>query len=226
MARSVPECISPRFDARIAACTAAAPSNRQFRLGLLGGTFDPVHIGHLILAQTAYEQFALDGVLFVPTGRPVRKLDTLSTDAEARYAMIQRAIAGDERFDVSRIEIDRPGATYTIDTLRAMCALYGGGAQVFLIAGADAMVDLKTWKDADEIASSVIVLGAHRAGTKREAFTRGLEDGSFDIRLLAMPQLPVSSQEIRERVRGGRSVRYLVVDDVRAYIEDHHLYQQ
>jgi nicotinate-nucleotide adenylyltransferase len=225
MARSVPECISPRFDARIAACAAAALPDRQFRLGLLGGTFDPVHIGHLILAQTAYEQFSLDGVVFMPTGLPVRKLGTLGTDAETRYAMIQRAIAGDERFDVSRIEIDRPGATYTIDTLRAMRAVYGCGAQVFLIAGADTMVDLKTWKDADEIAESVIVLGAYRVGTDTREFARGLENGSFDIRLLDMPQLPVSSQEIRERIRDGRSVRYLVVDDVRAYIEDKRLYR-
>ncbi|MDR0350314.1 MAG: nicotinate-nucleotide adenylyltransferase [Coriobacteriales bacterium] len=211
--------ISSRFDALIdAACT-------PFRLGLFGGTFDPVHIGHLHIAECAREQFALDGVLFIPTGQPVRKIATGFSGSEDRYAMLRAAVAGNACFDVSRIEIDRIGATYTIDTLRVIHERYGDKAQLFFITGADATADISTWKNAEEIAALTTILSAKRAIPRDAELTLLHNENSFDIRPIASCLLDVSSQGLRERVGQGHSIRYLVPDAVYAYIREQGLYQ-
>jgi nicotinate-nucleotide adenylyltransferase len=229
--------ISARFDALIDMVDAVAAARearearanseavRPFRLGLLGGTFDPVHVGHLHIAECAREQFALDGVLFVPTGQPVRKLAAGFSVSEDRYAMLKAAIADNAYFDVSRIEIDRGGTTYTIDTLRAIHERYGKRAKLFFIVGSDAADDIDTWKDAEEIATLVTVLSAKRVISKDAEPTLLHNGNRFDIRPITSCLLDVSSRRLRERVGQGCSIRYLVPDATYAYIREQGLYQ-
>jgi nicotinate-nucleotide adenylyltransferase len=227
--------ISSRFDALIDAAgtpgtvstaDAAGTADAQpFRLGLFGGTFDPVHLGHLHIAECAREQFALDGVLFIPTGQPVRKLGAGFSAADDRHAMLKAAVAGNACFDVSRIEIERAGATYTIDTLRAIKERYGEKAALFFIVGFDAAFDMSTWKDAAEIAGLVTVLSAKRA-LPQDTEPSLLDNGSrFDIRLIDSCIIGVSSRELREWVKTGRSIHYLVPDATYSYIREQRLYR-
>ena len=232
--------ISPRFDARI----AAANPEKPFRLGILGGTFDPVHNGHMALAQAAYAAFGLDGVLFIPTGLPVRKMTTCYASALERYAMLDAALAGIEYFDISRIEIDREGPTYTIDTLLALDAAYGKRAELFFIGGGDIVDDLQTWKNAAEIAKLVTVICARRGGYLPEVSSDSLSaaanlpdtdvddtaiDGfeaiAFRVYFFEMPRHTVSSTEIRTRVKLGLSVEELMPDAARRYMRKRHLYE-
>lgn len=216
--------ISARFDARIAAVPAGG---KPFRLGLFGGTFDPVHIGHLSVAERALEQFELDGVLFIPTGRPVRKMLSLFSAGENRCSMLERAIAGNPRFDLSRIEVNREGVTYTIDTLRELKQRYGDKAQLFFITGADSTTDLPTWKDAEEIAQLTEVLSAPRTILTADTPTMPHNgDSMFVVHAIQAPLIDVASSELREWAAQGRSLRYLVPDSVCDYIEQQGLYRR
>jgi nicotinate-nucleotide adenylyltransferase len=211
--------ISSRFDALIDS------AEQPFRLGLFGGTFDPVHIGHLHIAERAREQFELDGVLFIPTGQPVRKLDSGFSAAADRLAMLRAAIAGNAHFDASRVEIERAGTTYTIDTLCAVKDRYGEKATLFFIVGSDAAEDMVTWKDADRIAGLVTVLSAKRA-ISHDVEPSLLHNGScFDIRPIDSRLIDVSSRELRELVKRGHSIQYLVPDVTYAYIREQGLYR-
>jgi nicotinate-nucleotide adenylyltransferase len=223
--------ISTRFDALVDTIGVATTTRgddgatQPFRLGLFGGTFDPVHIGHLHVAECAREQFALDGVLFIPTGQPVRKLAAGFSASEDRYAMLRAAVAGNAHFDVSRIEIDRTGTTYTIDTLRTIHERYGDRAELFFIVGSDAAADIDTWKDAGEIATLATVLSAKRVISQDVEPTLLHNGNCFDIRPIASRLLDISSQGLRERVGQGCSIRYLVPDATYAYIREQRLYQ-
>ncbi|MDR3308283.1 MAG: nicotinate-nucleotide adenylyltransferase [Coriobacteriales bacterium] len=214
--------ISPRFDALIDARSTTQP----FKLGLLGGTFDPVHYGHLLLAEQACEQFVLDGVLFVPAGQPVRKLGTGFADAAHRYHMLVASTQDNPLFDVSRVELDRPGVTYTVDTLRTLAQQYGGKAALFFITGADATADMATWKAPQEIARLATILSANRVcGGGVQLDTRGEgPDVQPDTRTFTIPTLALSSQDIRFRLAAGCSVRYLVPEPARLYLKEHSLY--
>jgi nicotinate-nucleotide adenylyltransferase len=223
--------ISARFDALIDLIGVAATTRgddgatQPFRLGLFGGTFDPVHIGHLHIAECAREQFELDGVLFIPTGQPVRKLAAGFSASEDRYAMLRAAVADNAHFDVSRIEIDRTGTTYTIDTLHAIHERHGDRAELYFIVGSDAAADIGTWKNAGEIATLVTILSAKRV-ISQDAEPTLLHNGNcFDIRPIASRLLDISSQGLRERVGQGCSIRYLVPDTTCAYIREQGLYQ-
>jgi nicotinate-nucleotide adenylyltransferase len=219
---SVPSVISPRFDAIIDAATAP---DEAFRLGLFGGTFDPIHVAHLHIAECARQQFALDGVLFIPTGQPVRKLKTGFSAAVDRHTMLRAAVAGNTHFDVSRIEIERTGVTYTIDTLNSIRERHGERVRLFLIVGSDAAADINTWKRAEEIADLVTVLSAKRAIPK-DSESSLLHNGSrFDIRYIDSRIIDISSRELREWVRQGRSIQYLVPCATCSYISEHRLYQ-
>jgi nicotinate-nucleotide adenylyltransferase len=234
--------ISPRFDALIDAVGAvgavgapgtagtadtagATTGTKPFRLGLFGGTFDPVHVGHLHIAECAREQFSLDGVLFIPTGQPVRKLGAGFSAADDRHAMLKAAVAGNACFDVSRIEIERAGVTYTIDTLRAIKERYGEKAVLFFIAGFDAVFDMSTWKNADEIGGLVTVLSAKRAISHDIEPSLLHNGGCFDIHLIDSCFIDVSSHELREWVRKDRSIQYLVPDATYSYIRKQRLYR-
>jgi nicotinate-nucleotide adenylyltransferase len=190
------------------------------KIGILGGTFDPVHNAHLDLAQAALDQYGLDVVLFVPTGMPVRKLGKTQAGAQDRLSMLRAACENKEGFEVSSMEVDRPGVTYTIDTLRELKALYRNESRLYLILGEDTATDLATWKDARELAALAGVLYAKRPGGSRES---RLPEG-FTCSELLMEVCDISSSGVRELLQKGSDVSNFVPTRVSDYIEEHGLY--
>lgn len=190
------------------------------RLGVMGGTFDPVHHGHLVAASEVAASHHLDEVLFVPTGQPWQKHDDPVTPAEHRYLMTVIATAANPRFTVSRVDIDRPGPTYTIDTLRDLRGQRGQDADLYFITGADALAQILTWKAAEELFSLARFIGVTRPGHKLS--TRGLP--ADRVSLLEVPAMAISSSDIRRRAGRGEPVWYLVPDGVVQYIAKHRLY--
>jgi nicotinate-nucleotide adenylyltransferase len=190
------------------------------RVGIMGGTFDPIHHGHLVAASEVADRFGLDEVVFVPTGQPWQKLGERVSSAEDRYLMTVIATASNPRFAVSRVDIDRPGPTYTVDTLRDMKKVYGDGAQLFFITGADALQRILSWKDAD-----VCFELAHFIGVTRPGFLLSDEHLPADtVSLIEVPAMAISSTACRQRVADGHPVWYLVPDGVVQYIAKRHLY--
>ena len=187
----------------------------------MGGTFDPVHHGHLSAASEVAARFALDEVVFVPTGRPWQKSDSSVSPSEDRYLMTVIATASNPRFSVSRIEVDRPGATYTIDTLRALHEVHGD-AELFFITGADALAQILGWHAADELFSLAHFVGVSRPGYERVDLSRFPEGA---VTLLEVPALAISSTGCRARVAAGDPVWYLVPDGVVQYISKRGLYR-
>ena len=198
------------------ATRASAP--RRHRLGIMGGTFDPIHHGHLVAASEVAAEFELDEVVFVPTGQPWQKSDKQVSPAEHRYLMTVVATASNPRFTVSRVDIDRPGNTYTVDTLRDIRARRPH-SELFFITGADALGQILTWKDVEELWDLAHFVGVTRPGYALADL--GLED---DISLMEIPAMAISSTDCRNRVARGRPVWYLVPDGVVQYINKHHLY--
>jgi nicotinate-nucleotide adenylyltransferase len=190
------------------------------RLGVMGGTFDPIHHGHLVAASEVADFFDLDEVIFVPTGRPWQKEDRKVSPAEDRYLMTVIATASNPRFSVSRVDIDRPGETYTIDTLRDLRAERGPEAEFFFITGADALAKMISWRDADELFALAQFVGCTRPG--HDLTMTDLPTGR--IKLLEIPALAISSTECRARVRGGHPIWYLVPDGIVQYIAKRALY--
>ena len=189
------------------------------RLGVMGGTFDPIHHGHLVAASEVAAVFDLDEVVFVPTGEPWQKAGQQVTAAEHRYLMTVVATASNPRFTVSRVDVDRPGATYTIDTLRDLHREHPD-ADLFFITGADALQNILTWKDTEEIFELAHFVGVTRPG--HELDTCGLpEDG---VTLIEVPAMAISSTDCRTRVAAGAPVWYLVPDGVVQYINKYALY--
>jgi len=196
--------------------TAASPARP--RIGVMGGTFDPIHHGHLVAASEVAQVFGLDEVVFVPTGRPWMK--STVTEAEHRYLMTVIATAANPRFTVSRADIDREGMTYTVDTLRDMREQYPD-ADLFFITGADAVAQILEWKDVEEIWQLAQLVAVSRPGHRLS--TSGLP--SDRVTSLEVPALAISSTDCRERVESGRPVWYLVPDGVVQYIAKHDLYR-
>jgi nicotinate-nucleotide adenylyltransferase len=187
----------------------------------MGGTFDPVHHGHLVAASEVGSRFGLDEVLFVPTGQPWQKTgERQVTQAEHRYLMTVIATASNPRFTVSRVDIDRDGPTYTTDTLRDLNALYPD-ADLYFITGADALTQILSWKDADELFELAYFIGVTRPGHRLDG--SGLP--ADRISLLEVPALAISSTDCRDRVADGEPVWYLVPDGVVQYINKHELYR-
>ena len=195
-----------------------AAGHRRHRLGIMGGTFDPIHHGHLVAASEVAAEFDLDEVVFVPTGQPWQKSDRQVSPAEHRYLMTVVATASNPRFTVSRVDIDRPGNTYTVDTLRDIRARRPD-SELFFITGADALGQILTWKDVEELWDLAHFVGVTRPGYALADL--GLED---DISLMEIPAMAISSTDCRDRVARGRPVWYLVPDGVVQYINKHHLY--
>ena len=191
------------------------------RLGIMGGTFDPIHHGHLVAASEAAQVFALDEVIFVPTGQPWQKNGRDVSAAEDRYLMTVIATASNPRFSVSRVDIDRPGETYTIDTLRDLRAERGPDAELFFITGADALTRMIEWRDADELFKLAHFVGCTRPGHRLS--TSGLP--SEGISLIEIPALAISSTECRDRVQAGDPIWYLVPDGIVQYISKRGLYR-
>src|SRR5215813_308075 len=167
------------------------------RIGIMGGTFDPIHHGHLVAASEVADRFGLDEVVFVPTGQPWQKGDVAVSPAEDRYLMTVIATASNPRFTVSRVDIERPGETYTIDTLRDLRAERGDNAEFYFITGADALARMISWRDADELFKL-----AHFVGCTRPGHQLSMSDVPDDrVRLVEIPALAISSTECRQRVR-------------------------
>ncbi|MBP2392648.1 nicotinate-nucleotide adenylyltransferase [Aeromicrobium fastidiosum] len=193
------------------------------RVGVMGGTFDPIHHGHLVAASEVQSWFDLDEVVFVPTGQPWQKADRDVSPAEDRYLMTVIATAANPRFNVSRVDIDRRGPTYTIDTLRDLAALHPD-ADLYFITGADAMAALLTWRDHDELFELAQFVGVTRPGHEMDEST--LEGLPADrITIVEIPALAISSTDCRHRVERGEPVWYLVPDGVVQYIGKHELYR-
>ena len=196
-------------------------AHAQRKVGVMGGTFDPIHHGHLVAASEVAARFELDEVIFVPTGRPWQKADRQVSSPEDRYLMTVIATASNPRFKVSRVDVDRPGATYTIDTLRELREIYGPETRLFFITGADALAQILSWKDSDELFSLAHFVGVSRPG--HELSREGLpEEG---LSLMQIPALAISSTDCRKRVIQGMPVWYLVPDGVVQYIAKHNLYR-
>lgn len=196
------------------------------RLGIMGGTFDPVHYGHLVTAEEALAQFRLDRVLFMPTGQPQAKRHPVVTSARDRYLMTVIATAGNPGFEVSSLELDRPGPTYTVDTLRELRRIHGDDAELFFITGADAVLEILAWKDADEVARLTRFIAATRPGYDLAHLSEALASvhAAPVVEYMEIPALAISSTDIRERVAAGRPIRYLLPEAVAAYIRKHGLY--
>jgi nicotinate-nucleotide adenylyltransferase len=191
------------------------------RLGVMGGTFDPIHNGHLVAASEVAHLFALDEVVFVPTGQPWMKEWRKTSAAEDRYLRTVIATASNPRFSVSRVDIERPGKTYTIDTLREMREIHGPDVELFFITGADALGEILSWRDADELFNLAHFIGCTRPG--HNLADPGLPGGG--VSLVEVPALAISSTECRERVRAGEPVWYLVPDGIVQYINKRGLYR-
>jgi nicotinate-nucleotide adenylyltransferase len=192
------------------------------RIGVMGGTFDPIHIGHLVAASEVAHRFALDRVVFVPTGQPWQKSDRLVSSPEDRYLMTVIATAADERFSVSRADVDRTGPTYTVDTLRDIRAELGEEHDYSFITGADALGDILSWREPEEVLRLAHLVGVTRPG--HVLADPGLAPGR--VTLLEIPALAISSSDIRARVSQGDPIRYLVTPGVEAYIAKVGLYAE
>ena len=202
------------------------------RIGIMGGTFNPIHHGHLVTAQEALDQFSLDEVIFIPTGDPPHKIEDLLADAEDRYLMTVIATSSNDSFFVSRAEIDRKGKSYTIDTVKELRMTYGIDAELFFVTGADAILEILTWKNTGEIVALAKFIAATRPGydlskikeLKSTLFKSGRE-ADEGISIMEIPALAISSTNIRQRIKEARPINYLVPEGVNNYIIKHGLYK-
>lgn len=198
------------------------------RVGVLGGTFDPPHLGHLILAHCAFEQLKLDAVKFIPAGDPWRKVSYELTPAQHRLAMARLAIAGDARFAVDDREVRRQGPTYTSETLTELRSALGASAQLYFLVGEDAVEDMRYWHDPQAIFAAARLVVAPRLDTPVPVPPAG--GGSEPLVLpdhdrVDMPYIGINATDLRARIRRGESVKYLVPDAVDAYIREQGLYR-
>lgn len=185
------------------------------RLGLFGGSFDPPHMGHLVVAQDVAEALDLDRLLFVPAGKPPHKKDRSLAPAALRLEMVRALVAGDARFGVSEVELSRPGPSYTVDTLRHYRALHPG-TELFFVMGADQAAMLESWHQPEAVRELARLVVMAREGT---------DSPSGDFVSAPVTRLDISSSAIRARIREGRPIRYLVPEVVRKIIESHRLYR-
>ena len=199
---------------------------RPCRLGILGGTFDPIHMAHLAFAEQAREGAHLDAVLFIPAGMPVFKLDRDIAPGADRLAMCRLAVASNPRFAVCGIEVEREGLTYTVDTLRELREAYPANVELCLITGSDTAATILKWRDAADIASLAELIVGQRPGAALSAEdVSRIERGGFTVRLVDVSALDVSSSDLRSRICAGKSPRYLTLDAVVDYIHARCLYQ-
>ncbi|MBM3252917.1 MAG: nicotinate-nucleotide adenylyltransferase [Candidatus Omnitrophica bacterium] len=188
------------------------------RIGVLGGTFNPIHIGHLILAEEAFSKLSLDKVIFVPAFIPPHKIEEELVSADHRYRMIEIAIKDNPNFEISNIELRRSGRSYSVDTLRQFKKLYGKFTKLFFITGSDSLGELFSWKDINDIFKLSQFVVANRPGYPFKELPKEAE-------LVLITPIEVSSSQIRKRIREGLSIRYLVPDAVRNYINKKGLYR-
>jgi len=202
--------------------------NRIKKLAIMGGTFDPIHMGHLVTAEEVRHEFDVDEVLFVPTGHPPHKSNINMTTCEHRYLMTVLATAANPYFKVSRIEIEREGVTYTIDTIKELKRIYGNEVQLYFITGADAIHKILNWKESRELLQICDFVAVTRPGYNKEELIEKIEELNkqyeTNIHFLEVPALAISSSDIRRRLNEMKPIKYLVPQEVENYIKKHELY--
>lgn len=203
--------------------------NRRYRLGIKGGTFDPIHMGHLAIVEAAREACGLDAVVFVVAGDPWMKRGRDIASAEHRFAMVNLAVQSNPSFAASRMEMDRPGTTYTVDTLRTLREYFPSNVELFFLAGSDALADIDQWHSASELGSLATIVAEQRPGypfNEEDAHRVSRIVGGGEVLRVSVPALSISSTDLREKLREGKSIRYLVPDVVADYIAEHDLYAE
>lgn len=199
-------------------------------IAIMGGTFDPIHYGHLVTAEAVRDKFSIDKILFVPTGMPPHKDSSSITISRHRHLMTILATSTNPFFEVSSVEIDRKGITYTIDTIKILKEIYGDNCDIYFITGADALLELETWYKLDELLSVCKFVAATRPGF----FLNDLEQNikyikskyGKDVYHLEVPSLAISSTDIRKRVESGQTIKYLLPESVEQYIIKHKIYNK
>jgi nicotinate-nucleotide adenylyltransferase len=195
------------------------------RIGIMGGTFDPVHYGHLVTAEAARNEFSLDKVIFIPTGSPPHKRQTKYSEGTHRLAMTSLAIASNPHFILCPIEMQRHGYSYSVDTVASLKLEYGPDTAIFFIAGADAVLDIPTWHDADSLMGLCRFIAATRPGFDLTSLNKLPTTWREKIEVMSIPALDISSTDIRNRVRQGKSIKYLLPEGVEEYIYTKRLYE-
>ncbi len=201
---------------------------RKKKIGIMGGTFDPIHIGHLVIAEAVRNEYNLDQVLFIPASTPPHKQNLAVTSAIHRYIMTVMATYSNPYFFVSTIEMERSGPSYTVDTILALMEQFGDQTEFYFIMGADSVQDLPTWNNAERLLELCSIIAAARPGCggKIDDIIRHFGPiGQQRIHRLATPELEISSTDIRERVKTGNSIKYIVPDSVENYIDKEGLYR-
>jgi len=213
-------------DKKVDLPTLGQDPNVTYRMGIMGGTFDPIHNGHLVAAEQAFDDLRLDVVVFMPAGRPAFKQNRQVSSGEDRYAMTLLATSDNPHFVASRFEVDRSGITYTAETLALISELYPPNVELYFITGADAIAEIVSWKNAQTIARLAHLVGATRPGYDLAHAKRAIAESTyeFDVTYLEVPALAISSSYLRARVEAGQSLRYLTPDQVTGYIHKHQLY--
>lgn len=199
------------------------------RIGIFGGTFDPIHIGHLVIAEAAREEYALERVIFVPAAQPPHKLTRFITPEAERLAMVRLATESNPYFEVSDVEMRRPGLSYTVDTLRWFHTQFPPGTEFYFVLGTDTLLELPSWKYIDELLELTHFIGALRPHYDREPekmIAHFGQMGREKIHILTAPELEISATDLRRRLESGRSVRYFIPDIVREYVMEHGIYRR
>jgi nicotinate-nucleotide adenylyltransferase len=202
---------------------------KKRKIGIMGGTFDPIHVGHLVTAEAVRIEFGLDNVLFIPAGSPPHKDHSQVSPALHRYIMTAMATYSNPYFYVSAIELERPGPSYTIDTIRALAQQYGPQTELYFITGADAVGDLPTWNDIDKLLDLCQFVATTRPGHQSaldSVISFFGRKGEERIHRVTTPELEISATDIRERVKRGRSIKYIVPESVENYILKEGLYRE
>ncbi|HYE81233.1 MAG TPA: nicotinate-nucleotide adenylyltransferase [Clostridia bacterium] len=199
------------------------------RIGVMGGTFDPIHYGHLVAAEEARAELGLDKVIFIPAGKPPHKQLQNITDPEQRYLMTVLATSSNPCFEVSRMEVDKDGLAYTFDTVRNLQQIYGEDTTIYFITGADAVLELLTWYRIKELLALCKFIAVTRPGFDKKELEQKIGEISSkydgEIICIEAPLLDISSTDIRERVRNGSSIKYLLPETVEKYIVENRLYK-
>lgn len=203
--------------------------NNLKRVGIMGGTFDPIHIGHLVIAEEIRNKFNLDKVIFIPTGNPPHKDNKKITSARHRYIMTLLATISNPYFEVSTIEIDKKGTTYTIDTIKTLRKVCSNDVELYFITGADSILELHTWKNVGELLKLCNFVAATRPGFEVAKLEKKIQEINSEygvnIYTTIVTALQISSTEIRTRIREGRTVKYLLPEAVEKYIYKNNLYR-
>jgi len=187
----------------------------------MGGTFNPPHMAHLICAEEVYDQLGFDKVLFIPSARPPHKNNNDIADAQHRYMMTVLATKGNPHFEVSRIELDRPGRSYTIETVKELKQIYGNETEIYWIVGTDAIIDMPMWYRVDELLNVCKFIAINRPGYDPERAEKKILQS---VHFMKVSNIDISSSEIRRRIKDGMSIKYLVPSEVEEYIYKNGLY--